>query len=221
MTTRPGRSKKPAAVPAVKKITVLYGIDALSLEEIESIGNGGQVTDVHLPRVYGLQHPVRHPGRTTGEDAKGGGQKWNPNCFMGLGWKDTKEGSKGKVKQVGHVSTLVRSARAPHGGLKNLGATCYLNSMLQCLFFNMPFRKGIMRLTCEGVSEQMRGADGFKPIIELQRIFSHLHLSKARSYDPKAFIDGLKLSHTVQQDAQEFMKMYLTYIENELSKHHR
>ena len=33
------------------------------------------------------------------------------------------------------------------------------------------------------------------------------------------FIEGLKLSCTVQQDAQEFLKMYLTYIESELLKH--
>jgi ubiquitin carboxyl-terminal hydrolase 48 len=220
MEGRQGRNKaKPSTAPA-KKEKVPFGIDTLSEKEMKEIADGGDVTEDLLERVYGLCHPVRHPARTTGEDAKGGGQKWNPNCFMGLGWKE-KDVKDSKAKQgAGFQSTLVRSARAPYGGLKNLGATCYLNSMIQCLFFNLPFRRGILQLGAGGsVLDEVRAVDGFRPIIELQKIFSHLQISKARSYDPKAFIEVLKLSTSVQQDAQEFMKMYLTYIESELSKH--
>ena len=213
--------KKPTAV-AGKSRAPAAGLDVLSQDEMSAIGEGGEVSEEQLQRIFGLEHGVRHPGRTTGEDAKGGGQKWNPNCFMGLGWKPEKEGRKGKEKQdAGFESALIRPDRVPYGGLKNHGATCYLNSMLQCLFFNMPFRKGIMQLSSAGASlpPGVTAGAGFKPIMELQRIFSHLQLSKARAYAPKAFIDSLNLSTTSQQDAQEFMKMYLTYIENELSKH--
>ena len=219
MASRPRRSKaKPAAV---KSKPTPCGIEVLTQDEIDAVGRGEPVNDEHKQRIFGLVHGVRHPSRTTGEDAKGGGQKWNPNCFMGLGWKSEKEGRRGKEKQsAGFESALVRPTHTPYGGLKNHGATCYMNSMLQCLFFNMPFRKGIMQLQeGRGLQPGVTAGEGFKPITELQKIFSHLQLSQARSCDPKPFIDGLKLSTSVQQDAQEFMKMYLTYIENELSKH--
>ena len=202
----------------------------LSEKEVQAIGNGDTPSKEQSDRIFGLQGPVRHPWHCSREDAKemakGANQKWNPNCFMGLGWKGDKDGKKAKAKQeAAFASFMVRSPKAPHGGLKNHGATCYLNSMLQCLFFNMPFRKSIMQLTQEGgtgsggVPDGVRAGERFKPILELQKIFSHLQISKARAFDPKEFIEGLKLSCTVQQDAQEFLKMYLNYIENELSTH--
>ena len=200
-----------------------FGIDALTEVEQRQIAQGAVVTEEQLQRVYGLHHPVRHPWKSTSDAAKGGGQRWNPHCFMGLGWKGDKEGGRKRKEkaEAEYESMLVRPKQAPHGGLKNHGATCYLNSMIQCLFFNMPFRKGIMQLSspADGVPAHVRDSDGFKPIVALQKIFSHLQMSKERAYDPREFIEGLKLSCTVQQDAQEFLKMYLTYIESELLKH--
>jgi hypothetical protein len=87
---------------------------------------------------------------------------------MGLVWKD-KDVKDSKAKQgEGFESTLVRSVCAPYDGLKNLGATCYVNSIIQCLFFNIPFRRGILELGAGG------SVDGFRPVMAK----SHVRVSK-------------------------------------------
>ena len=53
--------------------------------------------------------------------------------------------------------------------------------------------------------------EGFKPITELQRIFRTAAF-EGTFLRPKSFLMA-SLPTGVQQDAQEFMKMYLTYIE--------
>ena len=101
MSSRPGRSSqaKVGASAVKQKDRALSGMEVLREEEMQAIAHAegvSAVTQEVVARVFGLNHPVRHPQQLTGEDAKGGGQKWNPFCYMGLGWKEQKEGKKGK-----------------------------------------------------------------------------------------------------------------------------
>ncbi|CAM9492378.1 unnamed protein product, partial [Phaeothamnion confervicola] len=84
----------------------------------------------------------------------------NPRCLFGLG--EGKEGIWAKkppliaalgpdpdthIRAGWHDGLLTATTGGPSSaiptGLKNLGATCYLNSWLQCLFQNLAFRKGV------------------------------------------------------------------------------
>jgi ubiquitin carboxyl-terminal hydrolase 7 len=58
-------------------------------------------------------------------------------------------------------------------GLKNQGATCYMNSLLQSLYFTPAFRKAVCQIPTEG--------DGPRESIALalQRIFFNLMCSEA------------------------------------------
>lgn len=51
---------------------------------------------------------------------------------------------------------------------------------------------------------------------ELQRAFAHLSRSKKASYNPLSFVDALSLSHIVQQDGQEFCKLFTSILERQL-----
>lgn len=83
-------------------------------------------------------------------------------------------------------------------GLRNLGATCYLNSMLQCLYMNLPFRKAVYDWEPkQHVSEQQ-----VLQMRALQDIFAAMQLGHKSAYDPQEFAGTLSLNNVMQQDAQ-------------------
>jgi ubiquitin carboxyl-terminal hydrolase 34 len=98
-------------------------------------------------------------------------------------------------------------------GLKNMGATCYMNSLIQQLFMIPEFRYGIL-------SAPDRSQDKEESLLyQLQAIFVYLQESEKKFYDPKPFCksykpDGQPVNPSVQMDVDEFFNMLFDKLEN-------
>jgi ubiquitin C-terminal hydrolase len=99
----------------------------------------------------------------------------------------------------------------PHGtfaGLRNLGNTCYLNSVLQQLFMVDDFRETVLE------REVAEGPDS-ETLVEFQRLFCRLALSPLAAVAPLDLIKSLRLfdDHPIncnlQQDANEFYSLFM------------
>lgn len=67
----------------------------------------------------------------------------------------------------------LRKAACGLVGLQNLGATCYMNSVLQQIFMVPQFRRGLLSCTVEDKGD---GNENAQILFQLQRIFSYLQV---------------------------------------------
>ncbi|ETI56149.1 hypothetical protein F441_01236 [Phytophthora nicotianae CJ01A1] len=140
----------------------------------------------------------------------------NPNCLYGLGerQKGVWQGSKLVRRVFGDDPRERERVSSKHGdpmpcGLRNLGATCYLNSMLQCLFVNLPFRQAVYEWEPK---EQLVDKEQTQQMRALQKLFAQMQLGNESYYDPTEFASTLSLNNVMQQDAQEFSKLLLAHL---------
>ncbi len=108
---------------------------------------------------------------------------------MGSSWRKTEDWSISPVKQLSHE----------YSGLKNLAATCYINSLLQQLFFIESFSSQILSIDAEQIEDKENIA------YELQNIFAHLKFSESPTYTTSSFckkfiLDGQPIDPRVQTD---------------------
>ncbi|KAL8477228.1 hypothetical protein ACS0TY_029500 [Phlomoides rotata] len=182
-----------------------------SSEIFRKIHSNGEVTAEDVNQLYMTWKPVCQGCRVNTKD--------NPNCFCGLIppsngsrksglWQKTSE----IVNSLGpDPSSDLRASSSTPAGLTNLGATCYANSILQCLYMNKSFREGVFYVEPEVLERE--------PVLNnLARLFAQLHSSKMAFVDSAPFIQTLELDNGVQQDSHEFLTLLFSLLERRLSQ---
>uniref|UniRef100_A0A452QVH8 Ubiquitin carboxyl-terminal hydrolase 48 n=1 Tax=Ursus americanus TaxID=9643 RepID=A0A452QVH8_URSAM len=144
--------------------------------------------------------------------------KGNPNCLVGIGehiWLgEIDENSFHNIDDP----NCERRKKNSFVGLTNLGATCYVNTFLQVWFLNLELRQALyfssfLKTTCFLTDYEPQ------TICEhLQYLFALLQNSNRRYIDPSGFVKALGLDTGQQQDAQEFSKLFMSLLEDTLSK---
>ncbi|ESO84027.1 hypothetical protein LOTGIDRAFT_184079 [Lottia gigantea] len=138
-----------------------------------------------------------------------------------LAWNELLDPEKGYVKDDKLVLEVSCKADAPHGvswdskkhtgfvGLRNQGATCYMNSLLQTLFFTNKLRQAVYLMPTEG-------DDCTKSVaLALQRVFYELQFSD-KPVGTKKLTRSFgweTLDSFMQHDVQELCRVLLDNIE--------
>ena len=107
-----------------------------------------------------------------------------------------------------------RRAKSNFVGLKNAGATCYMNSVLQQLFTVPGVAEQVMSVETETVEEE-------SVFYQLQSVFGHLQESKLQHFVPEKFWKCFKLwgqpvNVREQQDAFEFFTQIVDQVDEYL-----
>nr|CAD7462491.1 unnamed protein product [Timema tahoe] len=138
---------------------------------------------------------------------------WGFSHFMS--WQDVLEPDKGYIKDDTITLEVHVVADAPHGvswdskkhtgfvGLKNQGATCYMNSLLQTLYFTNQLRKAVYKMPTESDDSSKSVA------LALQRVFHELQFCD-KPVGTKKLTKSFgweTLDSFMQHDVQEFLRV--------------
>ena len=85
---------------------------------------------------------------------------------------------------------------------------------MQILFHNPRFRTLVYRWRPVADEEDTDS----RIIRQLQLVFAHLQFSRLPLHNAIGLVDALSLSHSVQQDGQEFCKLFMQVVERQLAR---
>ncbi|CAA6658193.1 unnamed protein product [Spirodela intermedia] len=170
----------------------------------------GEVTHNDICQLYAISRPHCQGCRVNSKDS--------PNCFCGLIPSSSGARKSGLWQKLSDlISSLLgpdpcedhRSPTEKPAGLTNVGATCYANSILQCLYMNISFRAGIFSIESDLLKQH--------PVLDqLARLFALLHSSEKAVIDSFPFVKTLVLDEGAQQDSHEFLTLFLSLLEGSL-----
>ncbi|XP_013885848.1 ubiquitin carboxyl-terminal hydrolase 48 isoform X1 [Austrofundulus limnaeus] len=173
-----------------------------------------EIRQEHIELAYRINLPACKRGACR-RNCKG-----NPNCLVGIG----EQAWLGQIDEnTFHNIDDPNSERRDKNtfvGLTNLGATCYVNTFLQVWFHNLELRRSLYLCHNSRAQEHSTESD-YEPqsICEhLQYLFALMQNSNRKYIDPSGLVKALGLDTGQQQDAQEFSKLFLSLLEDTLSK---
>ncbi|CAA6664566.1 unnamed protein product [Spirodela intermedia] len=171
----------------------------------------GEVTHNDICQLYSINKPLCQGCRVNSRDS--------PNCFCGLVPSSSGARKSGLWQKLSDLISSVlgpdpnedhRLPRERPAGLTNVGATCYANSILQCLYMNISFRAGIFSVESDLLNQH--------PVLDqLARLFALLHSGEKAVIDSLPFVKTLELDKGAQQDSHEFLTLFLSLLERSLS----
>jgi ubiquitin carboxyl-terminal hydrolase 34 len=107
-------------------------------------------------------------------------------------------------------------------GIKNLGSTCYMNSIVQQFYMLPKLRSGVLAATqsflaAPSIEPSKAELDNGRVLCEMGKLFAFLKRSQRSYYDPKDFASANDIDIRLQQDADEFFNVFCDKLEQALS----